>query len=278
MIQIKFPNPLPPEIETWKVKAKEITDLIVAEVDMTERHKLIDQHQKHWRKPELINWLSDIFYEKCWYTETKFGADYQELEHFRPKKGTRKKDGTNVDNHNGYYWLAFNLDNYRLCKRRPNAKKGTFFPIIDERNRAYCIDDDCHDELPLFLDPMDEEDCLLISFNDNGKPCPSCDIEEQDVGRVNFTIEKYFLDERILNTRRVQVWNTARKLYYKYLSDMKDAKARPRDRVALRAEAKKDLATLKEMLKPYSEFSAVAKASLIKTNESPAISIAASAA
>ncbi|MEH6458110.1 MAG: hypothetical protein V7749_17405 [Cocleimonas sp.] len=278
MIQIKFPDPLPPEIEAWKVRARAITELIIAEEDLAEKHKLIDRYENHWRKPELIDWMSDLFFEKCWYTETKFGGDYQELEHFRPKKGTKNKDGTNLVGHPGYYWLAFNLDNYRLSKRRPNAKKGTFFPIVDERYRACCIDDEWQAELPLFLDPMDEEDCLLISFNDDGKPCPSSGIENQDVDRVNFTIEKLFLDERVLNIRRAQVWNTARGLYYKYQADMKEAKARATDRVVLRAQAKKDLVMLKNMLKPSSEFSAVAKLALIKTNEITAISIATSAA
>lgn len=274
MIQIKFSNPLPPEIEAWKVRAREITDLILAEKDLAKQHSLIDRYDKHWGKPELINWLSDLSYEKCWYTETKFGGDYQELEHFRPKKGTKERDGTKHATHPGYYWLAFDLDNYRLCKRRPNAKKGTLFPILDERNRACCPEDDWCDELPLFLDPMDEEDCLLITFNDDGKPTPLIDIEKQDETRVLFTIEKYFLDERVLNIRRAQTWSTARELYYKYLNKMKEAKARTRDHVAKRAQAKKDLESLKLMLKPNYEFSSVAKAALIKTGESLAIGIA----
>ena len=57
---------------------------------------------------------------------------------------------------------------------------------------------------------------------------------------------------------------------------MKEAKAKSTDKVLLRAQAKKDLVILKEMLKPNAEFSAVAKAALIKTNESVAISIATS--
>ena len=210
MIQIKFPEKLPPEIEEWKIKAKEITGLILAENDLEARHKLIDKHQQHWRKSVLINWLSDLSNEKCWYTETKFGGDYQELEHFRPKKGTKNAEGGDLVDHLGYYWLAFDLDNYRLCKRRPNAKKSTFFPIVDERHRAYCAEDDCCDELPLFLDPLDEEDILLISFDDNGKPCPSLGIEKQDEDRVLFTIEKYYLDERVLNLRRAETWEAAR--------------------------------------------------------------------
>lgn len=277
MIQIKFPDPLPAEILTWKVKAKKITDLIIAEGDLVERRKLIDKYKQHWREAVLIEWMSDLCHEKCWYTETKFGGDYQELEHFRPKKGTKDKEGDDLADHPGYYWLSYDLDNYRLCKRRPNAKKSTFFPIIDERNRACCEDDAWEDELPLFLDPVDEEDCLLISFNDDGKPVAAPGIEDQDVVRVNFTIDKYYLDERILNIRRAQTWRAARSLYNKYKQDMKKAKAQPRDKVALRAQAKKDLETLKKMLNPKSEFSSVAKSALLKTNEHSAINIVAAA-
>ena len=273
MIQIKFPDELPPEIEDWKTRAKEITSKILAADNLEERHKLIDKYQKHWRKDELITWLSDLSCEKCWYTETKFGGDYQELEHFRPKKVVLEKDGSDHLTHGGYYWLAFDLDNYRLCKRRPNAKKGCFFPIVDERNRACCEQDDCQDELPLFLDPMDEEDSMLLSFNDDGKPVAAIGIEEQDKDRVLFTIEKYFLDERVLNKRRAETWSTARELFYKYLNVMKEAKADQRDKVAKRATAKNDLKNLKLILRPQAEFSSVARSSLQKTNDSMAIRI-----
>jgi len=276
MILIEFPEDLPDEIEVWKRDAEVITESIVNAPDLATKHELIEQHKGHWRKPELINWLSDLSYEKCWYTETKFGGDYQELEHFRPKKGLRNKDGSEHSHHDGYNWLAFDLDNYRLCKRRPNAKKGVFFPILDERLRACCDQDDCHDELPLFLDPMDEEDVLLLSFDDSGKPVPEIDIEVVDAERVEFTIEKYYLDERVLNIRRAQTWKATRDLYYKYLNQIKAAKNSSRVGRAKLAEAKKDLIKLKEMLEPNQEFSSVAKASLIKTGDRQAIRIAAS--
>lgn len=86
MIKVELPAVLPPEIKEWKNRSDEITALILAEVDIAEKHKLIDQHKNHWRAPELVTWLSDINFEKCWYTETKFGGDYQEVEHYRPKK------------------------------------------------------------------------------------------------------------------------------------------------------------------------------------------------
>ncbi len=273
MIQIKIPEQLPEEIEAWKVRALEITGLILAAADLNERRNLIDKYQNHWRKEELINWLSDIGSEKCWYTETKFGGDYQEVEHFRPKKSTKEPDGTAHANHTGYYWLAFDLDNYRLCKRRPNAKKDTFFPILDENNRASCEHDSYSDELPLFLDPMDEEDYLLLSFDDNGKPVPATNIQDHDKPRVLFTIDKYFLDERILNLRRAETWKAARDLFYGYLNSMKEAKATPKTSLTKLAQAKRDLKNLKVLLKSSSEFSSVAKAALMKIDDDVAARI-----
>ncbi len=276
MIKIKFPDVLPPEIQTWKSVAATISAQILAAQSIQDKHKLIDKYKKHWQKKVLVTWLSKMSHDKCWYTETYFGGDYQEVEHFRPKKNTKNKDGAINAAHDGYYWLAFDLDNYRLCKRRPNAKKGTFFPVIDERFRASNETYDWRDELPLFLDPLDDEDCLLLSFDDNGKPVPAADLEAQDVERVMFTIDKYFLDEEVLNRRRADTWSTCRSLYNKYLNAMKAIKSSPNDRVSARAEAEADLKLLKAMLTENKEFSSVAKEALIKTGDRMAIKIACS--
>ncbi|GAB3282882.1 hypothetical protein [Parahaliea aestuarii] len=275
MMRVRFPADLPEEIQVWKARAHEITLEIVAAPDLEAKYALIELYKNHWRAPVLIQWLSDLSHEKCWYTETKFGGDYQEVEHFRPKKGTKCIDGTDLAGHPGYYWLAFDLENYRLCKRRPNAKKGTFFPILNEPLRCGCEVDDWHDELPLFLDPMDEEDYLLLSFDDNGKPVPQEGAEDQDRERVLFTIDKYYLDERILNIRRAQVWASCREIFNSYQNAMKEAKL-GNGGVAKRAEAKRDLRLLRQMISRQAEFSSVAKAALIKTGDPMAARIAAS--
>lgn len=270
MNYIEFPDDLPENIETWAERAQEITDNIIAAGTLARKHELITQYQAHWRDAGLIKWLSDMSHTKCWYTETYFGGDYQELEHFRPKKGTKLKEGNHPD-HPGYYWLAFDLSNYRLCKRRPNAKKGTYFPLLEERFRAAEPAHSWQDELPLFLDPLVEEDTLLLSFNDDGSPCPEIDLEADDIDRVDFTIEKYFLDETTLNTRRKVVWDTARSLYNEYLNFAKNRRS-----VAARQDAKAKLNELKSLMLPTKEFSTVAKASLLKLGESMARKIASS--
>jgi len=274
MIVIELPRDVPQEIKTWKIRALEITQEILRSATLEEKHILIDRYKDHWRNDQLIKFLSDVSFEKCWYTETKFGGDYQEVEHFRPKKGTKNLDGKGHDNHEGYYWLAFDLSNYRLCKSRPNRKKGTYFPIINERCRAANQAESWQDEIPFFLDPLRSSDVLLLSFDDTGKPVPEELIGEDDLQRVNFTIEKYYLDERVLNIRRQQKWLAARTLYYSYVNALKDANSTKS--IAQRQHAENELKKLQELLAKSAEFSSVAKASLMKTGDIMAMKIACS--
>lgn len=274
MILIEIPREVPQEIENWKARALEITRDILIAATLEEKHILIARYKDHWRNDDLIKFLSDISFEKCWYTETKFGGDYQEVEHFRPKKGTKNLDGSGHENHTGYYWLAFELSNYRLCKSRPNRKKGTFFPIVNERCRASIASEPWQDEIPFFLDPLKSSDVLLLSFDDTGKPVPEDLIGDDDLLRVNFTIEKYYLDERVLNTRRQQKWQTVRELYNSYLNALKDANTSKS--IAQRQYAESELRKLQALLTRDAEFSSVAKASLLKTGDRMAMKIASS--
>jgi len=115
-------------------------------------------------------------------------------------------------------------------------------------------------------------DVLLLSFDDNGAPVAQEGIHQTDIDRVEFTIEKYFLDERVLNKRRSQTWQTSRELYYSYLNTTQEAN--DKNSVALRSKAEEELRKLREMFLPQSEFSSVAKESLIKLGDAMAIKIA----
>ncbi len=272
MIKVNVPDVLPANIQAWVTRAEEIRDEILVAPSLEEKHQLIDRHKAHWRDEALVEWLSSLNHDKCWYTETKFGGDYQEVEHFRPKKATKCHDGAIHPTHPGYYWLAFELSNYRLCKSRPNRKKSTFFPIIDERFRAAVHTQAWQDETPLFLDPLKESDVLLLSFNDDGAPLAQDGIGEADLNRVNFTIDKYFLNERVLNSRRSDTWQTSRALFFSYQRELKTAN--DNGSVAARTKAEEELKKLKALLAPDSEFSSVAKESLCKLGDIMAIKIA----
>lgn len=274
MIRIDMPQQLPPELQDWQGIARNITAEILAATSIQECHSLIERNKRHWRKSELVNWLSGLAFDKCWYTETFFGGDYQEVEHFRPKKLTKGADGKAVPNHLGYYWLAFEVSNYRLCKSRPNRKKGTFFPILNERLRACNESESWEDEAPLFLDPTKSGDVLLLSFDDNGKPIPDAMANVSDARRAQFTIDKFFLDERVLNGRRQQKWAAVRVLYHSYLHDLKAVNVT--NSVAKRATAETKLKDLIAMGARESEFSSVARESLLKLGDPAAMKIVSS--
>ncbi|WP_392414777.1 hypothetical protein [Edwardsiella piscicida] len=105
-------------------------------------------------------------------------------------------------------------------------------------------------------------------------PVPQEGIAAIDIERVQFTIDKYFLDERVLNMRREQTWRTARDLYNSYQNALADAKST--NSVASRTKAELELKQLREMLLPKAEFSSVAKESLCKLGDIMAIRIACS--
>ncbi|MEZ8776404.1 hypothetical protein AB6D85_02200 [Vibrio splendidus] len=250
---------LPPKIKTWLGKAQKVeAELKKNNKSLTQSHSLIELKKSLWRDEDLIEWLLKLSDDKCWYTEVKHGADYPEIEHFRPKKGAKDERGKDVTD--GYYWLAFNLANYRLCKPMPNRKKGTYFPILDERKRARSHQD-CHlDELPLFLDPLSPRDFTKISFNDNGKSVPSRDCSVIQKRRVTFTIKHFGLNHVVLNRRRKNVWLKCRNLYFQHIRYAADAERNG----SIRSDEKAEQAAISilKMIHKSSEFSATARAAL----------------
>jgi hypothetical protein len=95
--------------------------------------------------------LIDMFHGKCAYCDAVFApVDYGDVEHFRPKAGVFE-DPT----HPGYYWLAYEPENYlpacQLCNR---GGKGTHFPVSGQR--AYRPTDSLAAELPDLLNPEDD--------------------------------------------------------------------------------------------------------------------------
>lgn len=273
MINIKLPAQYPEEINDWITEAKELTEELLEKNSLAEKHTFIEANKSFWRKPELVSWLSELSHHKCWYTETYFGGDYQEVEHFRPKKALMHLQGTNHPSHSGYYWLSFDIKNYRLCKSRPNRKKGNYFPLLNEAQRISNCHHSCQIEMPTFLDPLDREDPLLLSFNEDGVPECADDISDDQKVRVQTTIDKFFLDEQVLNDRRRTTWLAVRALYNDYISkSLKFTKCEQDDpnKPLLEQEAKSAFNQLLEMFKPEKEFSSVARESLLKTGESRA--------
>lgn len=213
-------------LEGWLEKANEILQELKAEADPKKRRVIIHKNKSHWRDKGLLKFLMSLSDGKCWYTEARFTAEYPHLEHFRPKSCARDEDWKRC--HDGYWWLAFDIENYRLSKPVPNTRKGTYFPL-QEQGLAVCEPGVAVSrEAPVFLDPTVQEDCELISFNALGEPEPCAnpivDLCEWDLKRIEFSIKSYGLRDDSLCNERKALWVSLTNQFGEYASLLKKYK------------------------------------------------------
>ena len=112
---------------------------------------------------ELKDPLLDLFNDHCAYCEADFAhVAFGDVEHYRPKGAVSEPDAVG---HKGYYWLAYQPDNYlpscQLCNQK--AKKN-HFPISKNSYRAYTPQDDLADEEPLLVNPYRDDYLEHLSF------------------------------------------------------------------------------------------------------------------
>ncbi|HYI12064.1 MAG TPA: hypothetical protein VEK57_23630 [Thermoanaerobaculia bacterium] len=159
-----------------------------------------------WR--ELKDALADRLHDKCWYCEAKVPRSDNCVDHFRPKN--RVSDA--AQQHGGYRWLAFDLENFRysctFCNcRRKDLESGTSggkadrFPLIDETTRVYAPGP-VHSENVSLLDPCQIDDWSLLGcFEENGRPCPATN-DTGEIARVEISIDVYHLAHEALSRDR----------------------------------------------------------------------------
>ncbi|WP_425929975.1 hypothetical protein [Pseudomonas sp. NyZ201] len=139
------------------------------------RKNYIKSKSHIWRG--FAKYLSKMSHGKCWYSEAKDAGANFDVDHFRPKSEAKRSDGL-VDEQ-GYAWLAFNWENFRLSAQNCNrlnrdedseitVGKGSWFPLLDGSKKATWDDRCTNDELPLLLDPLVKNDLDFIDFDDRG--------------------------------------------------------------------------------------------------------------
>ena len=146
----------------WQDRAECLLEHLRNAPDVAARHDIIDNNSAIWR--ELKAWLLDLSHGKCWFSEAKDCFSHFEVEHFRPKKSVRDADGST---YGGYWWLTFDWFNFRICGSAGNRKKSVYFPLRDELKRCRPFGDLRQEEVQL-LDPADEDDPALLSFDLEG--------------------------------------------------------------------------------------------------------------
>lgn len=200
--------------------------------DHEARNELIERKSVIWK--ELKDWLLVLSDQKCWFSEAKDCFQDWDVEHYRPKKSAKDLEGNIRD---GYWWLSLDWENYRICGRVGNNKKGTFFPVrglVADENHREIVDD----ELPYLLDPIKSYDCQLLSFNQLGEPTPASGISEWDKTRVEVSIERYKLDFDKLTLMRKDVWDTCTALMNEIQNLMLEHDRNPSARKLARIEDK----------------------------------------
>lgn len=222
--------------DVWREKAQQALDDVASCGTNEERAKKVNDHADVWQLLKDI--LLDAMGQKCWYCESKQIRSDNNVDHFRPKNSVY-----DCDDHPGYWWLAFDWQNYRLsctyCNSRRRDKvnnrtggKQDYFPLLNPESRVYEPDDDIRVEQPKLLDPTKHSDPGLIWFFSDGTAVPKWAETRNTTQcqRAECSIELYHLNHVDLKERRQELCNYIGRLiqdgsiyYREYLNGDPDA-------------------------------------------------------
>jgi hypothetical protein len=245
------------EWEEWLSQSKTYLDTITAlnrQGKTKERNDFIDGKSAHWGKLKL--WLQVLSHGKCWFSEVRELYSHYDVEHFRPKVECRDIHGAIKD---GYWWLAFEYTNYRLCGNVGNRKKRGWFPLKPD-SLCSTFERPCEEsETYYLLDPTDPDDPALIAFDEEGKaiPSPLCQ-SDWEKERAGFTIARLKLSEHErLTEARKKIWQTVTMEIEQYQTAK--AKLALGCNPGVKEKVKAHLKKIKDMVSPTAELSSVAK-------------------
>lgn len=204
MRHIPFDPQRPPPADVV-TRAADVARELDAAADKAARDAIIDRKSSVYR--DFRDWLFQLGDQKCWFTEADDKASHMEVEHFRPKKIAKSLDGQERD---GYWWIAFDWHNFRLCGNIPNRKKGGYFPLRAGCTCATAQQRSLGHEDPYLLDPTNPRDPTLLDFDQSGLPRPSALAERVawDKERVEVSVTRYSLDHHQLVDARKALWNS----------------------------------------------------------------------
>lgn len=253
-------NPPPKKLGRWLTKAKNLTQNLVNETDVDKQKEIIKSNSKVWRNEALKKYLLDLSEGKCWYSEAKEVYSHYHVDHFRPKSEALDLNGVDQG---GYWWLAFDWTNYRIVGSVGNTKKGAKFYV--KKYKASCHTDSHEDEIFCFLDPIDEDDTLKLTFDKTGTIKPSS-IDESgwDYERAKYTIENLDLNYELLKEARKDLWDTCESKLNELQHLMKEYNQNPS--ASKKSQIQSKLEELRTLTKRKSEFSSVAIKCLLSSD------------
>jgi hypothetical protein len=277
--------------KNWVNKADTLYLTLLSLKNIEEKLAFIKANESFWG--EIKNELP--FCDKCWISEAKESVSPYTIEHFRPKSSVTRvglkvlkdadinrfveqarRDWLTSRPKNkglGYWWLAFNYRNFRICGSRINNTKGTRFPLFHGSKVCYTENQDITEEQVVLLDPTNEEDPKLITFDPDGSVNPASDLDENNFHRSLVSITIYGLNAiPPLVEHRKTKWEDCLNLikdinsYYPVIepfiySDVESVLP-PHIQTQL-GRFNSKIEQLRSYISPESEFSAVAKTCLL---------------
>lgn len=98
--------------------------------------------------------LNDIYGNKCAYCESLLEiSGYKRIDHYRPKEKIKDIHGNKLNNHKGYFWLAYEWSNLVPCCEICNGAKSDYFPLLEVESRV----SDFHIDIPFPTIPPDDD-------------------------------------------------------------------------------------------------------------------------
>ena len=245
----------------WQAKAVAVIDELKNTPNAEARHKIIDDNSAIWR--ELKEWLLALSHGKCWFSEAKDCFSHFEVDHYRPKKSAKELDGRAVE---GYWWLAFDWQNLRVCGNAGNRKKGTYFPLRTGCPRCGPFGELRYED-PQLLDPASPSDPELLSFNIEGHALPAPEVSAAwEKARAEYSVERYNLDFPPLMDKRKTVWAECWDRIRHYRGELECYNADPSNQIA-REGLKQAAKRIREMMHEERELSSVARACVISSGD-----------
>lgn len=234
--------------------------------DVEERKAYVNANRDKWAAVRA--YLSGMSHGKCWYSEAREAVSRYQVDHFRPHGRSKQAAKQYSD---GYSWLAFDIENFRLagvlCNTvnqefsEDSVGKGDWFPLVDPTCRATLQNRETGRETPVLLDPTDPDDPYKLWFDEDGNVAPDAEMAPELRASVEEAIVCLGLRQSRLNERRRAVLRRATRAAMRY----KDAK-----RVPVGTRTERDTTILNEaraellaMSAPTAEFAAAVRCLLV---------------
>ena len=267
MIVIHIGTYTPPQ--RWLEKARNLTDRLYelqnGASELTEDAKDILDKKTIWT--EIKEDLECLSFGKCWYSEAREKVSFYHVDHFRPKKRSIDSNGSES---NGYWWLAYDWKNYRISGSVINTAKHDHFAVL--RNRAENPDTPIEDELIYLLDPINQDDVFLLTFNENGEAMPLNPSEDTwEYQRAKYTIDTLKLNnQKLVRARKIKWQNIV-----KTIKSIQELQRKNNEDPSVRTQTKlSELRDrIRELISPITELSSTYRACLLASREDWAISI-----